>query len=444
MAKPGIELNPNGSYQRMALFSKPPPKKPEALKLEPKAAAPMISRAQPHAAERPVSARELAVVAQGRKRNAERQNPEPAGDISVTGASLVQWTPTNLSIEVAQTNPGLCGVLENAALLFAGGQKEPAREMLEQGVQTDPEARVSALAWLALFDVLQRVNAKVAFEKVALQYVVQFERSAPAWEEGLTTTAGPKLVAGGFIPVTGKLSAASLPQVEGLKRAIEKKVPHARLDLASVTGFDDAGARLLADALAHARKHRFALTLQRPDKLRTAVDAVVKRGRDGGEGTWLLSLELLQFQFDQDAFDNRAIEYAVAFEQSPPSWEPPSKPEVAPIAPEAGANGQGPEDAQGAPFDAGVEKLLMSGVLAGSSNAQVRNLADFALRRPVVPIDMSAVDRIDFVCAGALLNAINRVESQRKAVQIVGASPIIRALLLLIGISPRHFLKKAD
>ena len=80
-----------------------------------------------------------------------------------------------------------------------------------------------------------------------------------------------------------------------MKRAIEKKVPHARLDLASVTGFDDAGARLLADALAYARKHRFTLTLQRPEKLEVAVNAVVKRGKDGGEGAWLLSLELLQF-----------------------------------------------------------------------------------------------------------------------------------------------------
>ena len=56
---------------------------------------------------------------------------------------------------------------------------------------------------------------------------------------------------------------------------------------------------------------------------------------------------------------------------------------------------------------------------------------------------MSAVERIDFVCAGALLNAIIRAEAQRKPVQIAGASPIIRALLLLIGISPRHFVKKA-
>ena len=57
---------------------------------------------------------------------------------------------------------------------------------------------------------------------------------------------------------------------------------------------------------------------------------------------------------------------------------------------------------------------------------------------------MSQVERIDFVCAGTLLNSINRIESQRKSVQIVGASPIIRALLLLIGISPRHFVKKAQ
>ena len=55
---------------------------------------------------------------------------------------------------------------------------------------------------------------------------------------------------------------------------------------------------------------------------------------------------------------------------------------------------------------------------------------------------MSEIERVDFVCAGALLNVINRIESQHKSVQIVGASPIIRALLLLIGVSPRHFVKK--
>jgi anti-anti-sigma regulatory factor len=62
----------------------------------------------------------------------------------------------------------------------------------------------------------------------------------------------------------------------------------------------------------------------------------------------------------------------------------------------------------------------------------------------MIPIDMSRVERVDFVCAGAMLNAINRIETQRKSVQILGVTPIVRALLLLMGISPRHFVKKAE
>ena len=426
----------------MALFSKPPPKKPEPLRLEPKSAAPTV-RTPLRSAGRPVSARDLAHEARKKKGVAEWPGVEPAGEITVTGASLIQWSPANSSIEVVQTNPGLCGVLENAALLYASGQMEPARALLDQGVRTDPDAMTSPLAWLALFDVLQRANDRVAFEQTALQYVVQFERSAPAWEEGLSTTAGPKAMAGGYIPVTGKLSAASAPQVEGLKRAIMKKVPHARLDLASVIGFDDAGARLLADALAYARKHHFALSLQRPEKLQVAVNAVVKRGKEGGEGAWLLSLELLQFEQKREAFDDRSIEYAIAFEQSPPSWEPPPFPEPVAVIPEAQPAGSVDDSMVRELVDDDGEALKFTGVLAGSSNVQLANLAEFAQRRAVVPIDMTAVDRIDFVCAGSLLNAINRVEAQRKAIQIVGASPIIRALLLLIGVSPRHFLKRA-
>ncbi len=421
----------------MALFSKPSSKKPAPPKLEPKSSAP------PRPAERPVSAREVAHAARGKKGVAEWPGVEPAGEITVTGASLMRWSPANSAIEVAPSNPGLCGVLENAALLYASGQLEPSRTLLEQGVQTDHDAMTSPLAWLALFDVLQRANDHAAFERTALQYVVQFERSAPAWETGLSTTASPKVVAGGFIPVTGKLSAASLPQVEGLKRAIVKKVPHARLDLASVTGFDDAGARLLADALAYARKHRFSLTLLRPEKLQVAVNALVKRGKDGGEGAWLLSLELLQFEQKREEFDDRSIEYAIAFEQSPPAWEPPPVPEPVAVAGASALAGAQEDGKAGEPDDGDAESLKFSGVLAGSSNVQLANITEFAQRRAVVPIDMTAVDRIDFVCAGSLLNAINRVESQRKAVQIIGASPIIRALLLLIGISPRHFLKRA-
>src|SRR4029450_12386874 len=96
--------------------------------------------------------------------------------------------------------------------------------------------------------------------------------------------------------LTGKLTAATAPQIEALRRTMAKQGVHAKLDLASVAGFDDAGARLLANALAEAPKHRYVLTLQRAEKLRAALDILVRRGRDAGEGAWLLALELLQFE----------------------------------------------------------------------------------------------------------------------------------------------------
>ncbi len=409
----------------MALFSKPPAKKPEPVKHDVKA---RLAHGP-----RPVSAREVAAQA-GARPGAERRPAEPnTGDITVTGASMMEWTPQRSSIEVAQANPGLCSVLENSALLYASGQVQPARALLEQGVQSDADAKQSPLAWLALFDVLQRAGDRAAFEQFALSYVVEFERSAPAWEERRRPQPSPRAAAGGTIVLSGKLSPATASQFDALRRSAAQPGTAARLDFAAITGMDDAGARLLADALADARRRRLQLQLQHSEKVRAVLDALVKRGRDGGEGAWQLSLELLQWQNDRATFEDRAVEFAVTFELSPPSWEPP------PAANVASAPAESPDTLAALNGDA----LAVSGVMAGSTSPQLAKIMEYGQTRPVVAIDVSAVDRIDFVCAGALLNAINRIETQRRIVQIIGASPIVRALLLLIGISPRHFVKKA-
>jgi len=367
-----------------------------------------------------------------------RPPEEPAGsDITVTGASLLDTGRDQPGFEVVQANPGLCAVLENAALLYASGQAAPARTLLEQGVTTDHDARLSPLAWLALFDLLQRAGDRNAFDQFSLQYVVQFERSAPSWEDSGQPQAS-KAAQGGYVAITGKLTEASAAQVDGLRRAIDKGFSQARVDLAQVAGYDDAGAALLAAALAQARKRACALSIQRAEKLRTLLAASVKRGVEGGEGAWQLALELLQWQQNRDAFENLAVEYAVAFERSPPSWEPPPAPPAA--AQDAGADPTGEAETAAADLDS----LAWAGVMAGAALPQLAKLAEFAQGRAIVPVDMGAVERVDFVCAGAMLNAINRIEAQRKSVQLLGVSPIVRALLLLIGISPRHFVKKAQ
>jgi anti-anti-sigma regulatory factor len=409
----------------MALFSKPPAKKPIAVPAKPAAVKPATAASRSGHA----SARELASKAGAKAGGRPKLEPVHAEE-SITGASLI-GSPQPQAIEVAHANPGLCAVLENAALLYASGQAPGARALLEQGVGGDHDTKQSPLAWLALFDLLQRAGDRNAFDQLALQYSVQFERSAPTWEGGSGAPTAPK-AASGYLAITGKLTGDSAAQIEGLRRAIAKKAAHAKLDLSTLASFDDAGARMLAVALAEARRAKLSLTLDRPQKLTAALDAAVKNGRDGGEGAWLLSLELLQWAHDQAKFDDRAIDYAIAFEMSPPSWEPPPL-ALAPVEPSPAA-----EQATGAD----AEALVLTGVIAGQANQYVGRLQDFAHGKHVVAIDMSAVERIDFVCAGALLNAVNRIEGQRKAVQVFGASPITRALLLLIGLSPRHFVKK--
>lgn len=411
----------------MALFSKPPGKKPDPVKTD----------SRPTGGPRPVSAREVAAQVAGRHKTPPRPANEPTGDISVTGASLIEWSAAPSAIEVAQANPGLCTVLENAALMYASGQDAQARALLEHGVASEEDARLSPLAWLALFDLLQRANERATFDQLALQYVVQFERSAPAWDEHETPTRTllSKPSAGGYVAITGKVTAGVGSPLEGLKRAVDKRVQHARVDFSQAAGFDEGGARLLTDLLAKARKQQMDLSLQRPEKLRAAAEAAVKKGKEGGEAAWLLSLELMQWQHQHEAFEDRAVEFAVTFELSPPSWEPPPMPESAPAAAPAA------DETRAAARDA--QSLVWNGTLTGSTGPQLTELANAAVIRNVIAIDITAVDRIDFVCAGAMLNTITRIEGQRKSVQITGASPIIRALLLLIGISPRHFVRKS-
>jgi anti-anti-sigma regulatory factor len=411
----------------MAIFGKPPAKKTEAAK-----SAARNAKREP----RVLSARELAAQAM---KKGKLPGVEPLGETSLRGASVIDWSTAPKAIEVAQANPGLCAVLENSALLFANGQDGAARELLEQGVATDQDTKLSPLAWLALFDLMQRANDRVAFDQLSMQYVLQFERSAPAWEESTKPPSGDAAGGGGYIAITGKLSSQSAAQLEGLRRALEKCVPRARIDLSSVTGFDDAGARMLATDLARARSQRMELAIQRPEKLRVALEEAVANGKDGAEGAWLLSLELMQWHHEQAAFDERAVDYAVTFELSPPSWEPPPRTQTAKPAPEQGSaltRRKPPAPA------ADQDVLVLEGVLSGANPPQLARIAEFASAHPLAPVDMTAVERVDFICAGALLNTISRIEGQGKAVQILGATPIVRALLLLIGISPRHFVKK--
>jgi len=406
----------------MALFSKPPAKKKKPL--PPKAEA----KVRPVApGERLPSARDVLSEASAQRAGTPRGVQGPTN----SQAKVIDIAKPKSGIEIEYSST-MCAAVENAALMFASAQARPARDALEQALEQDAEAKTSTLAWLCFFDLLRRANDKAAFDRAALQYVVQFERSAPGWEElGGPAPGASAAGSGGTIVLNGKLTAMSSLQLDSLKHIAQTGGTQVKLDLTAVSGFDDEGAKLLAAVLADVRRRRAPLEIINADKLRAALESAVnEEAREAGEGAWVLLLELLQWLGEQAAFDDRAVEYAVTFEMSPPSWEPASKGHV---MPPRKAKTRGANDA---------ELLPWTDAVTGSTPTQVKELLDFAQTRSNVVLDMTSVERVDFASAGALVNAIQRLGQQHKTLQIAGATPIVRALLLLVGVPGELFVRK--
>lgn len=416
----------------MALFSKPPAKKPQPPKAEAK-----VRRVAP--GERAPSARDVLSEAAARRApastapSAPASRPpasSPAEGTTANNAKVVELAKAKPAIEIEYSS-AMCAAVENAALMFASAQAKPARQTLEEAIVNDAEAKSSSLAWLCLFDLLRRANDKGSFDRIALQYVVEFERSAPGWEELGGPVGGARITgAGGTIAVSGPLSAMSALQFDALKRVGHGDATQVKLDLGAVDGFDDEGAKALAQRLAELRRRGAPLEIARSEKLRSSLETALNGGREAGQGAWVLLLELLQWAGEQAAFDDRAVEYAVTFEMSPPSWEPP--------APQRSLAAHAKPKARAGD----AELLAWSEAITGANPPQVAELLEFAQARSNVVLDMSTVDRIDFASAGALVNAIHRLAQQHKTLQVAGATPIVRALLLLVGVPGELFIRK--
>jgi hypothetical protein len=145
---------------------------------------------------------------------------EPAGsDITVTGASLIEMSPAQpAGFEVMQANPGLCAVLENAALLYARGQTQP-RANCSSKASRPMTPKLSPLAWLSLFDLMQRANGRNAFDQLAPVRRTVRALGACVGEAARKSSNVP----GGYVPISGKLTGVG--QIEGLKRAIDEGAP---------------------------------------------------------------------------------------------------------------------------------------------------------------------------------------------------------------------------
>lgn len=356
-------------------------------------------------------------------------------------SELGQWTPVAGRIEVDETAE-LGPSLENAALMFAHGNATAATAALTHALDT--AERAQPMVWMCLFDLHGRSADRAAFEDLALKFVVQFERSAPAWDE----LAGAAGAATGMDPnsarrikpkslLRGDITDPQAPVLATLTEAAKQKSgppPRFDLDIVDLDSVSDICGLLLAGALAALRRRGAVVSFRGLDSTLRRLTTPLQAGARSHKGQWYLVLELLQWSGNNAEFEDRAVEFAVTFEISPPSIES--------LTPEQRSTLTKKVDDGAPPQDSAVEdRVTWVGELKGATHPCLQQIAPSTVTTNPVTVDMKRVLRVDFVCGGSIANAFTRLMAQAIDVRVVGASPIIQTLLQLTGAPSTLFVK---
>ncbi len=301
--------------------------------------------------------------------------------------------------------------IEQVVVLFANGQDAMARSLLEDYVRSYPPAQ-SRPFWELLFDLLQVQGDREGFERLGVDYAHACETSPPTWRDAAPAAAGsaPRRR---LLALPGVLTADAAGLLDELDALLGAGSP-LDLDCGRLAGCDDAVAGRLADALLKARRAGVAVRLLQADAFLGRLNERLVAGQAEHEPAWRLLLELLQRHGTQALFEERAVDFAVTFEVSPPSWEAP--PAAAPAEP-------GPAGRDDAHYLAGELKNCRFDELAGVLNASAEPVLDF-----------SGVRRLDFYSAGQLVNRIAPCQAAGKTVVIRHPNRLVAELMAVVGL----------
>ena len=326
-----------------------------------------------------------------------------------------------LLIEVESGSQEVPTVVEEAAVLFANGQSQEALDTLNRAIEAGSLDTWTLPAWLMRFDLYQQLGRKSEFEEEALHFVVKFERSPPAWNE-LPSAAGSGSRPGGsaHIALSGSLGSSSAAAFGQMIKASERH-PKLHLDFSKLEGADAEGCQLLLDTLQKLRKAKKEVYISGEAR---AFELLRAKSADGDTPIWLLLLDLYQQLGMQEEFEEAAVNYAVTFEVSPPSWEARARVEPPPPAAPSGGGRRDESD----------DSYRLEGDIAGEQDALFADLLKYATAANPVVVDLSGTRRIDFINAGKLLHVVEKAHAAKRPVVLRSAGEMMMALFAVMGI----------
>jgi anti-anti-sigma regulatory factor len=317
-------------------------------------------------------------------------------------------------------------VAQEAALLFAANKLELAERVLKAEIK-DPVGRGNKQAWLMLFDLYQIAPNRTEFDSLSMLFSVKFEQSPPPWVENAELSADARKSQAperkDFFAFKG--GKELVLEIEKFRSFAEAQ-GSVRLDVAKLTAILPEEALLLAQALHKLRKKNLPMWFNNLETLERLLRAAFNEKQTQGQKPyWQLMFELCILQGKDAEFEELGLEYAVAFEVSPPPWEIYINSVSAAVKTSVAK-----EVAAAKPAENGFP---LKGVVSVASANQIAELNAYAASRPEVILDMARVSRIEFMYTGVFVDIIKSLQLAGKRVILSNLNELNAALLEALG-----------
>jgi len=302
--------------------------------------------------------------------------------------------------------------VDEAAIMYASGQSEMAERLLHDMLTTGDRR-----AWHMLFDLYGIQNREKEFDQLALDYAIRFETSPPVWQKmgGSGTNAKPQDQSV-YLELPGLLDKTAIAALHDGIASTDKKTV-VRIDFSHIEMVDESGADECAKILSAARKAKRKLQVSGVDRL-IALLQDLNRATHSRAVHWLLLLELYQTLGQQENFEDLAVDYAVRFEVSPPSWS-----EV-----------QAAEVVQAKPAKPTDNALHLAGEITPANDSSLQQLGSYAASHSEVLVDLSEVTRVDYGSVSQFISVLMQCLGSGKAITLRGHNALIHELFRVMGI----------
>jgi anti-anti-sigma regulatory factor len=364
--------------------------------------------------------------------------PRPPSATGSFSAKAMMNTTGTFSGDQLSPDANNFPVIYEAAILYAADYYDAARETLKDHMKT-AEGKSSIRTWLMLFDLFQLTNNQREFDALSMMFTVQFERSPPAWTAE-TGTSDPrrkeKRDRKDLFLMTPAVDGALLSEIDRLE-AFAKELGTCRVDFNKVKGILAEEAELLTIVFQRLRRAKILIWFNGLDAFAAVLKASINEAAgaplSGSQGWWSLLFELTILDGRAEDYEELGLEYAVAFEISPPPWEIVLRP--------TGTVDNLPTVTADAAIGSQIG-FPLNGVVGQNSKEMLQQLTLFAAAKQEVLVDMSGLLRIDFAVAGQFFESIRAIQLSQKRVILSNLNELVAALLEVFGMSKHAILMR--